>query len=235
MSGSIAVEQSSIPTRYERGTIWCQWVLANAMAELLGLGTSSLLWLWLIFSVERSQGVLFAAAIVVMGSSLLEGSAVSIGQWLVLRRLLPYLRWQAWWLATAAGALVAWTLGMIPSTIMSLAEETTTSTPPPEISEALMLGLAAIMGLVLGPLLALPQWVVLRRHVVQAGWWIPGNAAAWTLGMPVIFIGMGLIPTGDVTVVTIAIVLLSLAVAGAVVGMVHGVVLLWLFEQGNRS
>jgi len=89
--------------------------------------------------------------------------------------------------------------------------------------------------LVLGPLLALPQWVVLRRHVVRAGWWIPGNAVAWTLGMPVIFIGMGLIPTGDVTVTTIAIVLLSLAVTGAVVGMVHGVVLLWLLKRRDKT
>lgn len=156
---------------------------------------------------------------------------MGIGQWLVLRRIWPTLKWQQWWLGTAIGAFIAWTLGMIPNTLMSLAEETTTTTPAPEISNIVVWSLAALMGLVLGPILALPQWFILRRHVAQAGWWIPANAAAWGLGMPIIFISMGLIPAGAVTLTTLVIVLLSLALAGAVVGMVHGTGLLWLLKR----
>jgi hypothetical protein len=233
MSETVVVEAPSTLVAYKRTTLWSQWVLANALAELLGLGTSALLWLGLIFNVEQRLGVMSAAAIVVVGSTLLEGSAVGIGQWLVLRRIWPTLKWQQWWLGTAIGAFIAWTLGMIPSTLMSLAEETTTTTPAPEISDIVVWSLAALMGLVLGPILALPQWFILRRHVAHAGWWIPGNAAAWGLGMPVIFMGMGLIPEGAVTLTTLVIVLLSLALAGAVVGMVHGTVLLWLLHRNK--
>jgi len=231
MPETVVIESPATFVTYKRTTLWSQWVVANALAELLGLGTSALLWLGLIFNGEQRLGVMSAAAIVVIGSTLLEGSAVGVAQWLVLRHIWPALKWQQWWSATAVGAFIAWTLGMIPSTLMSLAEETTTTTPAPEISDALVWSLAALMGLILGPILALPQWFVLRRHVAHAGWWIPANAAAWGLGMPVIFMGMGFIPAGAVTLTALVIVLLSLALAGAVVGMVHGAVLLWLLKR----
>jgi hypothetical protein len=69
---------------------------------------------------------------------------------------------------------------------MALNGDTANSAPAPEISDTLVYLLAAAMGLVLGPVLGVPQWWVLRRHVAHAWWWIPANAAAWALGMPVI-------------------------------------------------
>jgi hypothetical protein len=33
------------------------------------------------------------------------------------------------------------------------------------------------------------QWLVLRRHVRRAGWWIAATAAAWTAGLAV-FLGV---------------------------------------------
>lgn len=206
-------------------------MLANSLAELIGLGTSALLWLGVLFNDATKLGIVAAAILVILGSTLLEGSAVGLGQWLVLRGALPGLQRRQWWLATTVGAFVAWTLGMIPSTMMSLAEETAASQPAAEISDALVFALAAAMGAALGPVLALPQWWVLRRYLARAGWWIPANAAAWALGMPVIFMGINFMPAGGVTPLTILIVLLTLATAGAIVGSIHGAVLVRLLRQ----
>jgi len=211
------------------------WIIANALAELIGLGASSLLWLLFFFGMESNLGILLSATVVVVGSTLLEGSAVGIGQWLVLRQRLPALPLRSWWIATGLGALVAWTFGMIPSTMMTFGAEITPAAPPPELSDALTYTLAALMGLALGPVLGLPQWWVLRRHVSHAWQWIPANAAAWALGMPTIFMVIGLIPTGTVTVWTVVIVLCGLALAGAVVGAVHGIVLLRLPARESQT
>ena len=128
------------------------------------------------------------------------------------------------------GAFVAWSLGMIPSTMMTLGEETS-SQPPLEINDLVMYSLAAVMGLVLGPILGLPQWWVLRRHLHYAAWWIPANAVAWALGMVAIFVGTSFIPESDLTIGVVLIILLSLATAGAMVGAVHGWVLIWLLKE----
>lgn len=209
---------------------WGRWVLANAFAELIGLGGSALLWIVFLSGLEAQWGILTSATVVVLGSTLLEGTAVGVAQWRVLRSALPKLHLAAWWSATAIGALIAWSLGMIPSTFMSINSAGSNATPPPEMSDALMYTLAAVMGLVLGPVLALPQWLVLRRQVTHAGLWIAANAVAWCWGMLVIFIVVSFVPAGGLTVSTVLIVLGGLALAGAVVGGIHGVVLVKLLK-----
>lgn len=99
------------------------------------------------------------------------------------------------------------------------------------MSDQLIYALAAGMGLVLGPLLGVPQWLVLRRHLSRAGWWVPANALAWMLGMVVIFVGTGFIPVQGITLPAALVLLLFVVAAGAVVGAVHGLVLIWLLHM----
>jgi hypothetical protein len=86
-----------------------------------------------------------------VGSTLLEGSAMGIGQWLVLRRPLPQLKLRARFPATAVRALEAWSLAMIPDTAMSLAAESAEAVPPPESGCWGMVVIFAIIGLVIRP------------------------------------------------------------------------------------
>lgn len=117
--------QASLPAK--RTATFCQktysfwgcWVAANALAEAIGLGTSALLWLAFLFTAEARWGIWLSAVLVVIGSTLLEGTAVGWFQWSILRRVLPSLSFRSWWTATAIGAFIAWTLGMIPSTLMA--------------------------------------------------------------------------------------------------------------------
>ena len=114
------------------------------------------------------------------------GAVIGMAQGLVLRRPLPKLAIRSWVLATLLGAVVAWTLGMVPSTLMHLSAGAENLSLP-EIPPVATLALASGMGAVLSVVLATPQWLVLRRFVQHAVWWLPANLLAWACGMPIIF------------------------------------------------
>jgi hypothetical protein len=215
-------------------TLWQRWVIANALGELVGLGAAAVAGVALVQLFETTLATLAslagAGAIILLGT--FEGVVVGLAQWLVLRRPFPALSRRAWVLASAVGAFVAWTLGMIPSTLIDSGTDAGAALPA-EMSDALMYALAAAMGAVLGPILGIPQWLALRRHIRRAAWWIPANAAAWVLGMPVVFIGASSAPTGGLPGL-VATGLLTAVSAGAVVGAIHGLALIWLAQPQRR-
>jgi hypothetical protein len=210
--------------------LWFQWILANAASETVGLGTTLLIGAFLLVNAEPTIGALPAAALGVLAGTVIEGSIVGTAQWLVLRHPLEKMRWHTWVLVTALGACVAWTLGMIPSTMLFTAPESGAAAPG-EMSDLMIYTLAAAMGIALGAILGAAQWLALRRQVPKAGWWIPANALAWMLGMVVVFLGTSFIPAEGITVPVALILLLFVVAAGAVVGAIHGLVLIWLLHQ----
>ena len=231
----MAVARSAANVAAWRGEwgLWFRWVAANAVGEALGLGTTALVGLGLFAALGEGTGVLatltVAAAAVVAGT-IIEGVTVGTAQWLVLRRPLPGVSWGVWAGATAAGAAVAWTLGMLPSTLLSLGQQPGAATPA-EPSAAVVYALAVAMGLVLGPVLGCAQWLVLRRHLPRAGLWMPANALAWAFGMVLIFAAVSAVADRGLGPAAIALVALGLAATGAVVGGIHGPALVWLLGQ----
>ncbi len=209
--------------------LWLQWVVANAASETVGLGTTLLIGAFLLVNAEPTIGALPAAALGVLAGTVIEGTVVGTAQWIVLRRPLKRMRWHVWVLATALGAFVAWTLGMIPSTLLFTAPDSGAAASG-EMSDLMTYALAAAMGIALGTILGAAQWLALCRHLPKAGWWVPGNSLAWMLGMVVVFLGTSFIPAGGITVPVALILLLFVVAAGAVVGAVHGLVLIWLLR-----
>jgi hypothetical protein len=88
------------------------------------------------------------------------GIGVGVLQWPILYRRLP--RAWRWMLATA----VSWLAGAI---FLLLA------VPP-----ALQTWLA---GIIIGPIVGLGQWFILRRQVRWAGWWVVISTIAWITGL----------------------------------------------------
>lgn len=216
-------------------SLWLRWVLANAIGEAIGLGGAVFLGATGARYVGEGTGflaVVVLAVLAVLVGTLIEGTVVGTVQWLVLKGPLPLMRWRMWVLATGAGAFLAWTLGMVPSTILSLGSEG--GAPPAEPAEAAVLGLAFLMGLVLGPVLGLAQWLALRRFVRRAALWMPANALAWAFGMVVIFAGMDLALGGGFGPGTVPILALTLLWCGTTVGTIHGLALVWLLRPARR-
>lgn len=208
--------------------LWLRWVLANAVGETIGLGGTALVAAAVFYAGEGTgeYAAVALAGLAVMAGTLIEGTVVGTAQWLVLRRPLPGMSWRRWVLATGAGAFVAWTLGMVPSTVLGPGG----GEPAAEPGEAAVLGLAFIMGLALGPILGLAQWLILRRFVRRAVLWMPANALAWAFGMVVIFLGIDLALGGGFATSTVPILALTLAIAGAIVGAIHGLALVWFLR-----
>lgn len=92
-------------------------------------------------------------------ASLLTGAV----QYALLRRYLP--RMGGWVLATFGG----WLLGVF---LIALTGWLNWTDEPFYLERSLLL-----MGLAIGA----GQWLLLRRRLPQAGWWIGANAAAWVL------------------------------------------------------
>lgn len=207
------------------------WVLACGAGELLGIGLAALLMvmhfrIWGEPTTPAAYaGVLFMAVL----AGLAEGCITGFLQWRVLRRLYAQLRPGPWIGMTAAGAATAWLIGMIPGIAIPA------SGAAPEIPEApgaaMIVMMGIIMGLSLGALLGAFQWRALRKHSAEAGRWIPANAAAWALGMPLIMLAA---TAPDENTPIRIILLLALAggvAAGAVLGIVTGIFLHYMPAQ----
>ncbi len=219
-----------------RAQLWLRWVGANSLAEAIGLGATLALDA-LILSIAAAQQNVLAILMgigLVTATGALEGTVVGLLQWSVLRRVFNSIARRTWLLATVAGALLAWFLGSFPITRIDLSAQQT-GAPMQEPSPLLVYGLAAGMGFVLGPVLGVPQWLVLRRFVRGAWIWIPANCAAWAFGMLVIFIAIDLAQQMASPVLIVLLLVAGLCVAGAVVGAVHGLALVKLAADVRRD
>lgn len=146
--------------------LWLRWVAANAVGELLGLGAVAGIGFLLFRQVTEpqswQQAALITAAVVGLGA--FEGLVVGVAQASVIRRLLPAVR--GWVVATVIGAMAAWAIGMLPSTIAGLlGSPGAASAPEPPLWLTLLLaaGLGAVAGPVLAALVgAVHGWFLLR-------------------------------------------------------------------------
>ena len=102
---------------------------------------------------------------------LLEGVLLGWCQAQLLHRWQVLPRRRDWAVTTSAGAGVAWSIGLIPSTVDGLG-----LTPGTVV-------IVALGGLLF--LLSLPvsQYLLLRRHLHSAWRWIPINVLAWSVGL----------------------------------------------------
>jgi hypothetical protein len=216
-------------------TLWLRWVAANAVGELLGLGATFAM-VALVFSRLESQsaGMVLVSFLLAVASGAIEATLVGLAQWWAMHPWFPAITRRAWWLATLVGALVAYFLGYLPSTLMSLGEQAS-QTPAAEPPQWITLLLAAGLGAVAGAVLSFAQWLAMRKKVERAGWWIPANMLAWLVGMPLIFWGIDAAQKGQPLAQAILLLAGCLFLTGAVIGAVHGAFLVGLAGQAGAD
>jgi uncharacterized membrane protein len=218
-------------------TLWLRWVAANGVGEMLGLGLTFVVGVVVISRLGNQQSVtvILLSFLVAVVSGTIEATLIGLAQWWAMYPWFFMISRKQWWLATLVGALVAYVLGYLPSTLMSLAEQasqTQSATVEPE--QWMVMLLAAALGAVGGAVLSFAQWLVLRRHVGGAAVWIPANMLAWLVGMPLIFWGIDSSQKLDGLPWQILFLGMVLLLAGMVVGAIHGVFLTRLAKgQGS--
>jgi hypothetical protein len=211
----------------EPQSFYARWIAANGLAEAIGLGATLALGGLAPRAMQARPGpaaiVAGALAAVALGV-LLEGVLVGVAQGWALRHRIDDLSMRDWTVASALDAGVAWTLGMAPSTALALIEQGGASSPagPAEPPAWLQYAMAVALGSVLGPVLGWAQARVLKRHVARPLRWLWANAAAWALGMLLIFAGMDRVPWSQGLSAIVAAVVVVCAIAGLAVGAVNG-------------
>jgi hypothetical protein len=194
-------------------------VIATTCGELAG------------FAIPAIVGAAAASADIGEGASMAvlvlagvgEGTVLGWAQSRMLRRELPELRTGSWIRATAAGAAVAWAIGMLPST---LGRQLLELWPP------LLVGLGVVAGVVLLASIGFAQWLVLRRHIDGSGSWVVANALAWVAGLAVVFAAIGIAP-GDSPVLIATFGVLGGLGMGLTVALVTGLYLVRLLDRAK--
>ena len=219
-----------------RNQLWTRWTLANAFSEVLGLGLTFLITGFIFSKLDSQQTItgILLAFVFAVASGALEATFVGLAQWWAMHPWFPVIGKFAWWRATLIGALLAYMLGYLPSTLMSMGEAASSSPPAAEHPQWVVFLLAAGMGAVGGVILSFAQWLVMRGRVARAGLWIPANMLAWTFGMPIIFWGIDMAFKMTALWQSVLLMAGTLFVAGAVVGAVHGSFLVRLAEQEKK-
>jgi hypothetical protein len=156
--------------RARRGRqLWWTWFKATTLGEVVGFCVPAV-----VAPLVVGVGVWFVETPAIVLAGTVEGALLGLGQAYALRQALPGIRTREWVRATAAGAALAWLIGMAPVTVGQQLWD---------VSEPLAVGLAAAGAAVLLSSIGLLQWRVLRRHVARAGRWVPATAGVWIAGL----------------------------------------------------
>lgn len=215
--------------RRNRSALWLRWVGVNALGELFGLGgTLAVAGLAISHLEDQNQiAMVLVSFLIAIASGAIEATVVGLAQWWAMHPWFSSISRSSWWRATLIGALLAYVLGYLPSTLMSLGEPASQAAVS-EPTQWIVLLLAGGLGMVGGAVLSFAQWLVLRVQVPRAGWWIPANMLAWLVGMPVIFWGIDLAQKGRPILQAVLLMGGVLLLAGAIVGAIHGTFLVWM-------
>lgn len=215
-----------------------RWVPANALGELVGLGGTGLVGLayYRYAGEPAGVGAVLAGFGVAVASGAFEATVLGFAQHWAVRPWLPALKASRWCLATLWGALAAYVLGWLPSTLFSLGSAGDPApTPVAEPPQWAVLLAAAGLGLAAGAVLAAAQALELRRHVPQAWRWVPANMLAWAVGMPLVFLGVDLAAREQPAWRAALLAVATLLATGAVVGVINGSFLARLLAPRLRA
>jgi len=159
------------------------------------------------------------------------GGSVGVMQWLVLRWQIPRAGW--WVLPSIVGWTVGAAVGMYlgDTASQALVNDVVGDTEGNDLAgQATWFGVA--FGATIGTAVGLMQWLVLRRQVSWAGWWILANIIAWSLALG---IGVGSVALSTLVIdddlMALMVLLVGVPVVAAVPGAITGIVLVRLLRQ----
>ena len=161
----------------------------------------------------RSGDIIVAGSVGIALGGILTG----VLQWLVLRRQVAGVGW--WVVTIPVGAAVAGVVGVTVGMVAGLVSNPGSPSPLGGADLGVDVGWVVGAGL-FGPVLGVLQWLVLRRQVARAGWWVLATTVGWVVGGP----GAGIVSAAVGAGV-------SWAVLGAVSGAITAPVLVRLLGQ----
>lgn len=162
------------------------WTLATAVSLILGITIAGFLVPSIYYCILYDYAYAFEARVgIVFGiAGLVVGSIVGVGQWLVVRGQIR--RAVGWIWATIIGLGLGNAVGLVVLEdlrfmIMRRAPMWPTTSGDGRWTILFWAVAGALCGLILGA----AQWLVFRRQVQHAGWWVVANTIGWAVAAPV--------------------------------------------------
>jgi MFS family permease len=189
---------------------WLWWVLASTVGGIVGLAVGIFVWGTLspIFDFYYGLSVVSEALMFAVGGAVC-GGLLGIIQRRVLQRQTSQFSW--WVEASTVGGAVSGAVGGAVALV---------------VDEAQILAMVPAVG---GALVGIAQWLVLRRQVDQAGYWVLASTVGWAMGGAVALVLGGM--RGWDLILVILLLPVGGMVATAWYGAITGGVLVWLLRQ----
>jgi len=190
--------------------LWRRWTVSTTIGELVGFTAPALA------GAGATAAALDAAPtyLLLLSAGLVEGLALGAAQAWALRVALPLLPRRGFALATGVAAVLAYAIGMLPST---LGERLST------LPAAVFVIGGTVAGLLLLASIGTAQWLVLRRHGHGWPWWIATTAGAWLAALLVfVAVSTPLWQPGQPLALTVGIGLLGAAAMAATAAALTG-------------
>lgn len=218
-------EEYAEPRHFDWGFLF-YWIGATLIGGLVGLG--AVIVAYRLVSADSWRRIEAAGAIVPAVLALVSavGFAVVVGyfQTKVLRAKFIWFGTRRWMTATACGSAAAGLLGILCLRVLGSAADP--GRAPLGAMDALVV--AALIGGVLGAIVAVPQWLVLKRMIPRAGWWILACSISFALAAPQLSEALLTISRPFILQQDTLFFLAATVGAGVTVGAVSGLFLTWL-------
>lgn len=199
------------------GRLWRSWTLWVTGGECLGFVVPA------VVAVLVAAGVPAVRASAFLAAGAIEGAVLGAAQVRVLRRVLPRVSARGWVLRTSLAAVVAWSIGLVPT----LFSDEVLALPA-----AVMIPAAVLLGSVLLVSIGVAQWTVLRHEVRGAGHWVWITAVGWGAGLAAFgAVTSPLWQEGQAPAVVAAVGVLGGVVMAAVMAAATGAGLVWLLRR----
>jgi hypothetical protein len=191
-------------------SLWRRWTAVVAAGEFVG------------FVAPATVGAVTATAgadpvvtyLSMAAAGAVEGACLGAAQAWALRRHLPHLAAAPFILGTAAAAVFAYLVAMLPSTL----GDRWAAVPVPLMMVAVAIGSVAGLASI-----GTAQWLVLRRTAPGTGWWVVTTAGAWLAGLAAfLLVATPLWQPGQPIALIIAIGVLAGAVMAVTVAALTG-------------
>lgn len=209
------------------------WIWRLGVGEMLGIAAAAAVALAFMatFGVPTTAAMTVAFLLCMVAAGALEGALLGALPGAMLRRIFPGFPVARFTLATVAVAMLAWLVGMLPSTLVSDAA------PAGPVTEPALLDVVAVSafgGAAGGALIGLAQWAVMRAHVPRAGRWIVATSLGWALALPLDMLA-GMLPSeGDGWVGILGTALAFGLGAGVVVALPTGLLVIDMLRERDR-
>lgn len=154
-----------------------------------------------------------AVVVLLLVTGAAHGLAMGAAQSVLLKSRFGVARY-AWVYASGAGAAIAWALGSI---ALFAGDEPWTA--------AQLAGILFAGGALLGSVVGLAQWTVLRRSFAHSVFWIPANGIAWVAASALAWAAMESLPPDPGSMQILGAAAAGTLAAGIAVGSITGLCL----------